>query len=312
MTLSLIVCTRNRGPVLKETLAALTGVLVPNGMTAELLVVDNGSTDDTRQIVNSVNCPTFLVRYIFEVQRGQARARNAGLKVASGDVIVFTDDDVRPDPQWLIKITAPIVQGRFDALAGRITIAPHLMRPWMTKTHLALLSSTRCLSVSGPESAVGANMAFTRRVLQKVPCFDPELGPGRLGFWDDTLFTSQLKRAGYTLGMAVDAVVEHHFDASRLSRMWFLNRARGEGRSSAYVSWHWRHEQIAQAAILAQRYQCELVLKRVLRWRDWHQTEGIALWEWHLLVGIAFNRHYLLERRRPHAYELLGTRKLQD
>ena len=70
------------------------------------------------------------------------------------------------------------------------------------------MASTELLSAEAPEYLVGANMALSREVFAKVPGFDPELGPGALGFYDDTLLGWQLQEAGYTIGSAFDVVVE--------------------------------------------------------------------------------------------------------
>jgi GT2 family glycosyltransferase len=225
-------------------------------------------------------------------------------------VIIFTDDDVRPSPGWFNAITEPIIAGRFDALAGCVNIAPHLLRPWMTDRHKAWLASTHYLNTSEPEGAVSANMAVARRVFARVPRFDPELGPGRLGFWDDTLFSLQLKKAGYRLGLAGDAVVEHHFDASRLSRSSFLARAAAEGRSLAYVTWHWKHETRTLPLLRAARRELELRLKRKLCAKDWPHAEGIAPWEMDLATAISFLRHFSVVRTQPRAYEKYGLNKL--
>ena len=101
-------------------------------------------------------------------------------------------------------------------------MAPHLRRPWMTMLHDVMLASTETLAEDAPTNLTGANMAFHRRVLAKVPAFDVELGPGRLGFQDDVLFSKQLERAGYRIQRRFDVRVEHHFDFDRLLRKSFL------------------------------------------------------------------------------------------
>src|ERR1700691_4968336 len=100
MKISVIICTRNHALSLKQTLAELAAVQVPDGLKVELIVVDNGSVDDPRAVACAPR-QTWPAKYIFEPVAGQTAARNTGIAAASGDVIVFTDDDVRPDAVWL-------------------------------------------------------------------------------------------------------------------------------------------------------------------------------------------------------------------
>ena len=89
---------------------------------------------------------------------------------------------------------------------------------------------------------VGGNMACSRSVLNKIVGFDVELGPGGwFGYGDDTLFSEQLRGAGFRIVDVLDATVEHHFPPQRLERENWLQVARKMGRTDAYFSYHWRH-----------------------------------------------------------------------
>lgn len=310
MLVSVILATRNRSASLRDTLRALRQLSVPVGLSVEILVVDNGSTDDTRACVESCARDHAPVRYLYEPTAGKSAALNHALAVAQGEVLAFLDDDVRPNADWLEKISAPIAAGRYDALTGAVQIAPHLLRPWMQPAHRAWLASTDSVDAQHPQAAVGANMAVSRRVLERVPQFDSELGPGRLGLWEDTLFASQLLRAGYRLGFAADAVVIHHFDPARLTRRSLLQHAARQGRSHAYVDWHWRQIDRGETSPYALNYRLRLVAKRLLRRRECQITEGVASWEMDLVCGIAFADQLRIERRRPRAYAPFGGRKL--
>jgi len=310
MTVTIIIATRNRRAALRDTLRALDQVPPPAGLATEVLVVDNGSTDDTRAGVAATTVWARPVRYLPEPRAGKSTALNAALAVARGDILAFLDDDVRPTAGWLEHITAPLVEQHYDALAGAVRLAPHLLRPWMQPAHLAWLAATDQLDPARPRAAVGANLAIARAVLDRVPGFDPELGPGRLGLWEDTLFASQLIRAGCRLGFAPNAIVEHHFDPARLSRPAFLAHAQKQGRSSAYVAWHWSHSDRTETGRHAVNYRLRLWAKRILRRHECNRTEGIASWEMDLTCGIAFADQLRIERRRPRAYPQFGTHKL--
>jgi glycosyltransferase involved in cell wall biosynthesis len=311
MIVTIIIATRNRSAALRDTLRALDQVQPPAGLETEVLVVDNGSTDNTCACVTAATVWAQPVRYLHEPRRGKSTALNAALAAARGDILAFLDDDIRPTAGWLEHITAPLVEQRYDALAGAVRIAPHLLRPWMKPAHLAWLAATDPLDPARPRAAVGANLAIARAVLDRVPGFDSDLGPGRLGLWEDTLFASQLIRAGCRLGFAADAMVEHHFDPARLSRHAFLAHAQKQGRSSAYVAWHWSHDDRPETGRYALNYRLRLWAKRILRGHECDRTDGIASWEMDLTCGIAFADQWRIERRRPRAYPRFGTHKLR-
>lgn len=234
---SIIICTRDRAASLKETLASLAGQLFGACRLAELVVVDNGSSDETRDVVEAAR-PMFRgmdVVYQFEPDGGQSRARNTGLCIARGRVIVFTDDDLRFPSNWIEEMACPILADEADAIAGGVRLAPHLIRPWMTPLHRSWLASTECVDVRAPR-LVGANMAFGRHVLEKVKGFDPKLGPGASGFADDSQFGEALRQAGFRIHARLDIEVEHHFDPDRLTPAAFAAMAEKHGRTEAYLA----------------------------------------------------------------------------
>src|SRR5947209_8426106 len=99
MKFSIVIATYKRAAVLKDTLASLSH-LKPDAPW-EVIVVDNNSPDNTRQVVEAaaLSFPVPLT-YAFERQQGRSAALNCGFRLASGDIIVTTDDDVRVEPDW--------------------------------------------------------------------------------------------------------------------------------------------------------------------------------------------------------------------
>jgi len=286
-------------------------VLVPSGARAELLIVDNASTDEARQLVSRSQVSHLETRYFHEPQTGQARARNRGLAQARGEIILFLDDDVRPSRKWLEGMCYPIVTGQADAVAGTLILPSHLHRPWMQRTHRSFLSSNEEDRPDAIDALIGGNMGFRRSVLEKVPAFDVELGPGALGFWDDILFTRQLGVAGYRLARASEYPAVHHFDPARLSRTGFVQRAKGEGRSQAYVAYHWNHLTIPEPRKELLRHVAQLREERAKhREEPWPHSEGMPAWEFMGLIRLHFIIGYLRERRRPRNYAKHGLVKL--
>jgi glucosyl-dolichyl phosphate glucuronosyltransferase len=303
MKVSLLIATRSRAKYLAETLSCFSHIEVPKGVVGELLVIDNGSDDETASVISSCAMKNFALRGLYHPEIGKAGALNAALQMGTGDIFVLSDDDVRPQPDWLQKLMLPLANGSADAVAGSVQIAPQLVRPWMTRMHRSWLAETDYDADTLPETAVGANMAFSRKILSKIPGFDPELGPGKHGLWEDTLFSLQIREAGFRMVSAPNAVVVHHFEPSRLFRRSFLMRARIEARSSAYVAWHWRHEQGTTTSFPKAKWRLRLLAKHMLNPMERHRTEGISEWEMNLVSGIEYERYYYHERKSKRAYE---------
>jgi glycosyltransferase involved in cell wall biosynthesis len=306
---SVIICTHNRAASLEATLRALEGVAVPSGWNAELIVVDNASTDDTALVLQNARLPNFAVRCLREPKKGVSHAHNKGLGAASGEVILFTDDDVAPANDWLERMATPLFERQCDAVVGRIEIAAHLRRPWMEPVHKCWLAATEAAS-AGKLELIGASMGIQRSVLRQVPAFDPELGPGALGFGDDTLLSDQLAEAGLRIQFVDSAVVVHRFLPSRLHRAAWLDAARMRGRSHAYLMHHWHHGSLSFPRLRWLWFGTRLCCKRIIRPPCSAQDEGCPKWELGYVEAMANCSQILRERCRPRNYTFHGLVKL--
>src|SRR5690242_5620823 len=102
MNISVILCTFNRYSHLDIALNSIAASDVPENVEWEILVVDNNSTDRTREVVyNLMNRFPERIRYFFEPHPGKSYALNTGIRQAAGEILVFTDDDVIVEPAWL-------------------------------------------------------------------------------------------------------------------------------------------------------------------------------------------------------------------
>ncbi len=305
MTVTVIICTRNRAESLRATLGSIGRTTIPPRWDVELLVVDNGSTDNTVEVVETARLPNFQVRLEPEVDKGQTAARNRGLASASADIVLFTDDDVRVPQNWIYGMCSPIIDDIADAVAGGVIfpseILQSLSHPTLSQRR-TWFASTETLDPHKPERMVGANMAFHRKVLEKVPSFDSELGPGRLGFGDDTLFSKQIQAAKYRLIGALDVAVEHHFDITRLGRQNILSMARRMGRSEAYIFHHWTggsSRLVVPRLILTHFRRLAEALSENFDGSSMDTPSENSI---RVELDLAFYREYLVQRRRPRKY----------
>jgi len=301
---SVILCTCNRAEHLRHTLDAIGRLSVPAGYECSLTVVDNASTDGTAALVKSFDLGNMPLFYVLEPQRGLAHAMNAGATSTGGDILLYTDDDVHPPSDWLQGMCGPISSGEADAVAGGIKMAPHLSRPWIKKEHVGWLASTEFLPENARTPLIGASMAFSRRVLERVPLFDTEVRQGM-----DSLFSYQLEKAGYRVAMALGTVAEHHLQPERLSRESFLVMAKRRGEQNAYLSRHWSHGEPRCPYLTLARAWAALWARRLLHFREWATSLTVPAWELRLLETWHTSLSYLAERHVPRKYEKFGLVK---
>lgn len=302
-SVSIIICTRNRASSLQKTLEQLNWCRVPPSWDAEVIVVNNGSTDDTPEVLAKTSLSNADFRYVAEPRKGLSHARNTGLAQARKDIIIFTDDDTLPDQDWIVELASPILRGDCDAATGQVFLDPGLLRPWMTVMHRGWLASSLDAQVpGGPVSLVGANMGFRRSVLQRVPAFDPELGAGALGSGEDTLFGLQLLEAGFRVAFNERAKVIHALSPSRLLRRHWLKDAETRGRTKAYLLYHWYHSEIRNPLLECLNYSTRLMLRRLAAPPHSLSAEGCAPWEMSYVLNMAKCRQFVRERRRGRAY----------
>ena len=297
-SVSIIICTRDRAESLRQTLESLSKCQVPADLMAELVVVDNGSTDHTQAIVEASVFDGSPVRRVSEQAPGLSRARNAGLRATSSDVILFTDDDVRVPDGWISGMCRPILAGEADAVAGGVHF-PADYEPRLSeepfRSRRSWLASTENIDPHEPDSFVGANMAFSRQVVEALGEFDPQLGAGALGFCEESLFAYRLIDAGWRIKTALNVSVEHHFDLSRLTRKTLLSMAARMGRSAAYVDYHWGQQDTVNVDAKLRRAKALLVLEKLKApWRSLTQaltSEEVqrvqTLAYWQELAGLA-------------------------
>ena len=309
-TISVVICTRDRAAALEQTLRQLALCRIPSDWKVEGLVVDNGSTDNTAAVVKNAGLKNLRLEYLYESKKGLSHARNAALAAASGDIILFTDDDVQMAEDWIERLATPLVSGQCDAATGQVTLAPELIRPWMGTMHKGwIASSAEAQPTSGPVSLIGANMGFRRAVLDRVPLFDTDLGAGALGSSEDTLFGWQLAEAGFRIQYVPDARIIHYPDPSRFRRMYWLGDAAKRGRTKGYLFYHWEHTDIAAPHMEWLSYWLRLQIRRRLQPPPSLESEGCPPWELSYVLNMEKCRQFCRERQRARHYTRRGLRK---
>src|SRR5579862_6393542 len=120
MKITVILCTHNRCESLSKALDSLASCTLPDSAVWEVLVVDNNSTDRTREVtLQFCDRHPGRFRYLFEPRSGKSNALNSGIQDTQADVLAFTDDDVTVEPTWLHNLTASLQDSTWAGSAGR-------------------------------------------------------------------------------------------------------------------------------------------------------------------------------------------------
>ena len=222
--ISVVVCSCNGVRTIRDACEGLRRLDYPN---YEVIVVDDGSTDDTAAIASQYD-----VRLIRTPNRGLSSARNTGLAAATGEIVAYLDDDAYPDPHWLTYLAATFlstshvgVGGPNIAPAGDGPIAECVARAPGGPVHVLVTDREA-------EHIPGCNMAFRTAYLEAVGGFDPRFRTAG----DDVDVCWRLQDRGWTLGFHPAAVVWHH---RRNSVRTYWRQQIGYGRAEAMLERKW-------------------------------------------------------------------------
>ena len=244
MSVTVILCTYNRCEDLRRALQSIAASHMPSSTTWEVLVVDNNSTDATREVVEDF-CRRYpgRFRYLFEPTPGKSYAMNAGVAKADGEILAFVDDDVTVEPRWLRNLTAELHNGECAGTAGRIFPADSFEPPsWLGWQQCAGILcayfdlGNQPIELDIDHPPYGANMAFRKTLFEKYGGFRVDLGPSPDRnvpcVNEDTEFARRLMKAGESLQYEPLAVVYHAVLQARINKQFFLSRWFDIGRAS--------------------------------------------------------------------------------
>jgi GT2 family glycosyltransferase len=232
--LSVVIATYSRAPLLNECLQHLASQRFRDG--DEVIVVDNGSVDDTAGIVRT-HQPTFpaALHLLTEPRPGKSHALARGLAVAQGEVLAFLDDDVNVGAGWLEVVRDTMVYSSVALMGGRVEPRwDARVRPWMRHAPfryrrlgapLGLLDYPSDVVELGPRTVLGANMAVRRAVFEAVGGFATHLGKlrGTLLSGEDHELCLRVQRAGFKAIYVPSAVVYHWVPRERARAGYFLH-----------------------------------------------------------------------------------------
>ena len=258
---SVVVCTRNRAPLLRQALDSLAVLKTDNSFTYDIVVVDNGSTDHTPEVVaqaaqaaaRSLGAP---VRWCPCPEPGIVTARNCGIAHARGEWIAFFDDDQLAEPDWLLELFRGAQRHACPVVGGTVLLALPNDAPQPLDPVVRMLLGE---AVHGPDprpyggrlTPGCGNLLLARHVFAQVGTFQRTID----GRGEDTDLFSRIERAGIPAWYIPTAVVWHLTPPQRLADDYLLGLARRMGCGVAQ----------RQAALLGPRRLALLTLGKALR-----------------------------------------------
>lgn len=209
----------------------------------EIIVVDNASTDRTRDVVFTDFADIENLVYLYEPQLGLSKARNTGWLSAKGKYVAFLDDDATCRPDWLERIIDAFQSlPKVGVVGGRVRPKWQIDPPgWLDKEMEKWVSaidwSDKPVLLNDSQYLVGANIAYRSLFYDRLGGFCLNLGRkgNNLVSSEETDFSSKIKGLGYEIYYDPDIEVEHLIPRERVTAKYFIRRAYSQGISDAIV-----------------------------------------------------------------------------
>lgn len=308
---SIIIPTYNRANMLSITIDSFLNLEYPKEKF-ELIISDNNSTDSTENIVKFyLDKPKSNVKYIFESKQGVHYARNSAAKIAKGDILYFTDDDMIATPSLLIELVhlfdfdeqlasiTGMVLGKFDEEP------PQWVQKYLINGYLSLTDKNREeeLIISRNDCGVfSCHQAVKRTVFFESGGFNPE---NTAGVWigdGETGLNIKIKDKGYKFGYTSKSLIYHMIPPSRTTTKYIVNRIGNQGFCDSYTDYrkHRNHKKLFLSMLKRNiRHLVELgfLVLRVIR--------GGTNWRF-ILASIAYNH-----RRNRYDLKLLLNQRFR-
>lgn len=299
--LSVVITTRDRADLLESTLASLATQTLDDG-SWELILIDNGSSDRTPEVVSAAARSVPIQSYYFAAA-GKCRAQNFALSRARAELLVFSDDDVSFESGWLNALAAAADRWpEADLFGGAIQVRLIDGAPdWLAGAAGRAIVDRHCAHYcpredEGPTDVppIGPNMAVRRQALVGIR-FDENVGPDGTADYikgGDTDLNQTLMGRGHRCIFVPGAVVNHHAHARQLQLDELVRGAYRRGRKNAYLYPKRKGLCLAGAPVA-------LWLRLVKQWLRYRVTAGSKpLRRYRSGVKYYYRRGYLAQTRR--------------
>ncbi|MGH9254309.1 MAG: glycosyltransferase family 2 protein [Vicinamibacterales bacterium] len=237
--ITVVVCTRNRAHYLPTCLESLARQTCDTPF--EVLVVDNASTDDTARVLREWAAGHTRFRAVVEPRLGQSAAKNTGVRLARGSLLLFTDDDVVLDSRWVQSYVDFFDGTRRELIVagGPIIPVPHDLGNWpdwfdaCAMHDVGLLDYGEERPLRSPEYLWGANMAMPASVFGSVGLWNEQVGHRgeERGTFEDTEYQDRLRQLGGVTWFCPAARLQHRIPLQHVTPSRVLTNAYRRGRN---------------------------------------------------------------------------------
>jgi GT2 family glycosyltransferase len=211
---------------------------VPVGLPWELIIVDNNSSDNTKEVVDEfINKFDLNVKYVIEKHQGLSYARNMGVHEANGTIIAFTDDDCIVDRYWVASISKEFCSDESIAgIGGRVELYNKMDRPVSIRVHegrMILSSVDRLFNL-----IIGCNMAFARPIFDEIGVFDTDFGAGtKFASTEDIDLLYRAYKKGLKIIYSPEVLVYHNHGRRSDEQIKTLYKGYAIGRGAFYCKY---------------------------------------------------------------------------
>jgi glycosyltransferase involved in cell wall biosynthesis len=236
---SIIICTHNRADILSYCLNSFVNQTASQNLF-EVIVVDNKSTDSTKQTALSFSKKIRNLRYVFEEQIGLSHARNRGFREAKYEWVSYVDDDAKAYANYVERAIWVINTCAFDCFGGRFFPWYLESKPkWLPNDfgEFPLLQKEIGILTNNKDVAGGV-IVFKKAVLFEVNGFPSTLGMSGnvVGYGEENWVQNELRKRSYTIGFDPELKIDHLVASYKFTLKWHFRRQYAKGKASGLLN----------------------------------------------------------------------------
>lgn len=262
--ISIIICTYNRAHLLKHSLQTLLNQKTEGLFSYEILVIDDKSTDNTRDVVNKIGKYSKIpIRYLRGTGKGISNARNFGIENTMSEWVAFFDDDQIAQPYWLGELYKCAIENNVNCVGGTrlLNLSKNAffdLSPIVRKILGEIKNGGTQKKCKRKEYPAAGNILLKRNVFEIVGRFDESLLRGG----EDIEFAQRLRKKGFVAWYTPKSICYHEVTAYRLSKeylIWSSLRAGDNFSFRDYLEWGLLKTIVATFARMGQAFTINLL-----------------------------------------------------